>query len=208
VLIAADGPVDAAGEPAFDLPSSPSNDAELVRARQDVQVFAARQTAAERVAADVWKSALPTATALVTPQLLAPAGLFANAHSWRGTVLFGLSLFDAGNRKGQAREREALVEAVRAERADAERQAFSEIRAGREAVRATERALEHARLAAQQAGEVVQITDVAFREGATTNIEVIDAQRRARDAETAAAMAEDAVRQARLELLVATGRFP
>jgi len=40
----------------------------------------------------------------------------------------------------------------------------------------------------------VRITDVAFREGATTNIEVIDAQRRARDAETAAAIAEDAVR--------------
>ena len=49
---------------------------------------------------------------------------------------------------------------------------------------------------------------MAFREGATTNIEVIDAQRRARDAETTAAIAEDAVRRARLELLVATGRFP
>ena len=51
-------------------------------------------------------------------------------------------------------------------------------------------------------------SDMAFREGATTNIEVIDAQRRARDAGTAAAIAEDAVRRARLELLVALGRFP
>ena len=55
---------------------------------------------------------------------------------------------------------------------------------------------------------MLSITDVAFREGATTNIEVIDAQRGARDAETAAAIAEDAVRRAKLELLVATGRFP
>ena len=77
-----------------------------------------------------------------------------------------------------------------------------------DAIRATERAGEYARLAAQQANEVLQITDVAFREGATTNIEVIDAQRRARDAETAAAMADDAARHARLELLVASGRFP
>src|SRR5688500_3462023 len=208
VLIAADGPVDAAGDPAIELPAPGASDADLVRARQDVQVIAARQAAAERVAADAGKSRLPTATALFTPQLLAPAGLFANAASWRATVLFGVSLFDSGQRRGQARERVALVDLVRAERADAERQAASEIRAGREAVLATERALEHARLAAQQSGEVVQITDVAFREGATTNIDVIDAQRRARDAETAAVIAEDAVRQARLELLVATGRFP
>jgi outer membrane protein TolC len=55
---------------------------------------------------------------------------------------------------------------------------------------------------------VLRITDVAFREGATTNIEVIDAQRGARDADTTAATAEDAVRRAQLELLVATGLFP
>jgi outer membrane protein TolC len=55
---------------------------------------------------------------------------------------------------------------------------------------------------------VLRITDIAFREGATTNIEVIDAQRRARDAATITALAEDALRRARLELLVATGRFP
>jgi outer membrane protein TolC len=117
-------------------------------------------------------------------------------------------VFEAGGRRGQARERQALVDVVRAERVDAERRASSEIRTAREAIAATERALKFAQTAAQQANEVVQITDVAFREGATTNIEVIDAQRRARDAETAAAIAEDAVRRARFELLVATGRFP
>ena len=47
-----------------------------------------------------------------------------------------------------------------------------------------------------------------FEVGATTNIEVIDAQRSARDAESTAAQAEDAVRRAKLELLVALGRFP
>jgi outer membrane protein TolC len=65
-----------------------------------------------------------------------------------------------------------------------------------------------AQQAADQANEVVRITDVAFREGATTNIEVLDAQRQARDAETQAAIDEDALRRARLELLVALGRFP
>ena len=72
----------------------------------------------------------------------------------------------------------------------------------------TARALSAARRAADQANEVVRISDVAFRAGATTNLEVIDAQRRARDAETAAAIAEDRARQARLDLLVAVGLFP
>jgi hypothetical protein len=38
--------------------------------------------------------------------------------------------------------------------------------------------------------------------------EVIDAARQARDAETQAAVSEDAAREARLDLLAATGRFP
>jgi outer membrane protein TolC len=145
---------------------------------------------------------------LFAPEVLAPTGLFANARSWRASVLFAVPLLDSGQRRGQMREREALVDVVRAERTNAERQARSEIRTAREAVAATERALVHARQSAEQANEVVRITDIAFREGATTNIEVIDAQRRARDAETTAAIAEDAVRRARLDLLVATGRFP
>ena len=208
VLMAADGPVDAAIDPAFDVPAPTVPDAELVAAREDVQTILARESAAQRRARDAWKDYLPSVTALFTPEVLAPTGLFANARSWRASVLFSVPLLDAGQRRGQTRERQAFVDVVRAERTNAERRARSEIRTAREAVAATERALAHARRAAEQANEVVRITDIAFREGATTNIEVIDAQRRARDAETAAAIAEDAVRRARLELLVATGRFP
>lgn len=208
VLMAAEGPVDAAVDPAFDVPPPTVPDAELVAAREDVRTILAREAAAFRRASDAWKDYLPSVTALFTPEVLAPSGLFANARSWRASVLFSVPLLDSGQRRGQTREREALVDVARSERASAERQARSEIRTAREAVAATERALAHARRAADQANEVVRITDIAFREGATTNIEVIDAQRQARDAETAAAIAEDAVRRARLELLVATGRFP
>lgn len=176
--------------------------------RTDILLLAQRQMAAERVASDSWKAFLPSVSALFSPTLLAPAGLFANAGSWRASVLFSVPLLDSGQRRGQARERQALVDIARAERLNLERQAASEIRTAREAVTATQRGLEHARAAAAQAEEVVRITDVAFREGATTNIEVIDAQRGARDAETAAAIAEDAGRRAQLERLVATGQFP
>ena len=208
VLIAAEGPVDAAADPGFDVPAPAVPDAELIAGREDVRTILAREAAAARRARDAWKDYLPSVSALFTPEVLAPTGLFANARSWRASVIFSVPLLDAGQRRGQLRERQALVDVVRAERADAERQARSEIRTAREAVAATERALAYARRAAEQANEVVGITDIAFREGATTNIEVIDAQRGARDAETAAAIAEDAVRRARLELLVATGRFP
>lgn len=223
VLVAADGPVNAAGEPVFtvapvgagipsgSLPTfdvTPIVENRAVSQRTDVLLLAQRQLAAERVASDSWKAFLPSVSALFSPTLLAPTGLFANARSWRASVLLSVPLFDSGRRRGEARERQALVDVARAERLNLERQAASEIRTAREAVAATQRALEHARAAALRAEEVMQITDVAFREGATTNIEVIDAQRGARDAETASAIAEDAVRRAQLELLVATGRFP
>ena len=55
---------------------------------------------------------------------------------------------------------------------------------------------------------MLKITIVAFDAGSTTNIEVIDAQRSARDLELVVVQAEDAVRQARLDLLVALGLFP
>jgi len=87
-------------------------------------------------------------------------------------------------------------------------QARSEVRLAKESVDSYTRALASAQLSAQQANEVVRITTSAFEAGATTNLEVIDAQRSARDAEAAATIAEDAARRARLDLLVALGRFP
>jgi outer membrane protein len=207
VLVASDAPVDAAGEPVIE--SAPADGtAALAERRTDLRAIIAREAAAQRFAEDASKANLPSAAAEVTPQYLAPSGLFANSRSWRAAVVLNVPIFDSGGRRAVARERAALVDAVRAERSNAERQAASEVRIAAEAVRAGERALEHAREAAMQAGEVMQITDVAFREGATTNIELIDAQRRARDADTAAAVAEDTLRQARLEALIANGLFP
>jgi outer membrane protein TolC len=220
VLVAVDGPVDAAAEPQFDVPSdaagaaapTPSTGSSPLGAdlslRPDIRLLAARQAAAERVVRDSRRDYLPTVSAVFTPQHLAPSGLFAASKSWRVGVLFNVPLLDSGLRSGQAQERRALVDSVRAERADAERRAGSEIRTAREAVAASSRALAHARESAERANEVLGITDIVFREGATTNIEVVDAQRQARDAETQAAVAEDALRRARLDLLVALGRFP
>ena len=87
-------------------------------------------------------------------------------------------------------------------------QASSEVRAARVAVDSSSRAVTSARAAADQAQQVVDITNISFRAGGATNIEVIDAERRGRDSDTAVAVAEDALRRARLDLLAALGLFP
>jgi len=207
VLVAADGPVDAADEPVFDVAVE---DLPLtLDQRTDVHLLSVRQSAAQRVADDSWKYYLPSVTADVASQLIAPeAGLFGNPRSWRASLFLTMPIFDSGFRGGLKTERIALLNSIKFERANLERQATSEVRTAREAVESTLRAAMVARQAADQANEVVQITDVAFREGATTNIEVLDAQRQALDTGTQAVIADDAVRRARLELLVALGRFP
>ena len=207
VLVAADGPIDAAGEPAFEVPIAPAAD-EWMAERPDVRLFSAQVQAADRVVRDSWKDWVPTATAAFEPQLLTPSGLFQPSRTWRGFVALSIPIMDAGSRRATARQREVARETARIQLTDVQLRARAELRTARAALESTQRALEMARLAAQHAAEVLRITDVAFRAGATTNIELVDAQRRARDADTAAAQAEDRVRQARLDLLVALGRFP
>src|SRR5438874_4294864 len=86
--------------------------------------------------------------------------------------------------------------------------ARADVRTGFEELRRAEAAAAAARDAARLAVENLELVDIGYRGGATTNIEVVDAERRARDAQAAAALAEDAAQQARLDVLVASGRFP
>jgi len=204
VLVGADGPVDAVDYPNFVIPDELGQ----LTNRTDVQLMFAREAAAQRVYSDSWKDRLPSLNAAFTPSLLEPPGLFAKAFSWRAQVLFAVPVLDSGFRSGEKAQRLADLNVIKFERANLERQAASEIRTARDAVASTTRAFAQAQQAADRANQVVQITDVAFREGASTNIEVLDAQRQARDVETQAAIAEDLLKRAQLDLLVALGRFP
>ena len=119
-----------------------------------------------------------------------------------------MPIFDSGQRTGLKVQRQAALDAAQANLTGAISQATSEVRAAREAVASGERILVSARAAADQAQQVVTIVNVSFRAGAATNIEVIDAERTARDTDYAVAVAEDSLRRARLDLLLALGRFP
>jgi outer membrane protein len=208
VLIAAAGPVDAAAEPAFDVPASIGAEAGWMALRPDIRLFTASERAADRVWRDSSKDWFPTGIASFDPQALVPASIFSSARSWRFVVSFSQPVFDGGFRKGQRRFREAELNVSRLALTGLQIQGRSEVRLAEERVRSTERALAHLRSAAGQANEVLKITTFAFEAGATTNLEVIDAQRQARDEDSAAAIGQDALQRARLDLLTALGRFP
>ena len=211
VLMVANGPVDAAGEPVFDVSSQLGTiDLELawMAARPDIRLFAATERAADRVWRDSSKDFFPTGAISFDPQALAPAGAFNSARSWRFVVSFSQPIFDGGQRRGLKRFREAAFNASRLALQGLQIQVRSEVRLAQETVRSSERALASLRSAAEQANGVLSIVNIAFEAGATTNLEVIDAQRQARDADSNAAVAEDVVRRARLDLLTALGRFP
>ena len=208
VLTASDRALDAAEDPAFEIPPDVSDQDAVVRQRPDVQLVSTRLAAARRILSDSSKEYLPSLTGLFEPLYQYPRSVFAPQTSWRAQLLFSVQLFDAGARAGRTSERRAAVTQSEASLAGSIRQARADIRVAQEAVRSADRSLASARAAADQARQVVEIVNVAFKAGATTNIEVIDAQRRARDADTAVAVAEDTARRARLELLAAMGRFP
>jgi outer membrane protein len=234
VLLAADGPVDAADEPAFAnadaaaLQAGPSTPPAAGAAttpgagpgagpstplqagpwRTDLKLFATQQRAAERVLGDSGKDRLPFFDVAFQPSSTYPSQFFVPQNSWRFITQFTVPIFDSGQRQSLKVQRQAAVDESRAVYARAETQARSEIRAAREAIASAQRALVSARAAADQAGQVVDIVNISFRAGASTNIEVIDAEGRARDADTATAIAEDTLRRARLDLLTALGQFP
>jgi HAE1 family hydrophobic/amphiphilic exporter-1 len=207
VLVAASGPVDVDGEPAFEVPPD-TGEAEWLPNRPDVRVLAAERAANERVLNDSRKDWWPTAAVVFGPQLLTPSGLFQPSRTWSLSLQLSQPLFEGGQRRGLRRQREAIFQASTLSLEQLQIEARSEVRTARDAVAARERALTSAREAATVANEVLKITIVAFDAGSTTNIEVIDAQRSARDQELLVAVGEDALRQARLDLLVALGRFP
>jgi HAE1 family hydrophobic/amphiphilic exporter-1 len=207
VAMNAPGPIDALGEPAFEVP----RDVEpllAIRSRTDYRLGVAQRDLSARIVRDSSRDWWPTATVSFDPQYIAPAGLFQPSGTWRFTLALSQPIYDGGLRRARLRQREADVKQNEVALQQVEVRARAEVRTAQAAVASQERALDRARVAAQHAREVLQITVVAFEAGASTNIEVIEAQRAARDLDSAVAVAEDRVRQARLDLLVALGRFP
>lgn len=207
VAIFADGPVEAAGDLELAPPAPPKGDDAWLLERPDVRLLNAQMAAADRVVRDNWKSWLPSGTALFAPRYVTPAGLFEPANTWRALFELQIPIYD-GTLGATKRLRVADRETARLRLDAVKVQARSELRFAQEAVVRNEQIVATSRQSAESAAEVLRITEIAYRAGATTNIEVVQAQQTARNAEVTAALAEDQLRQARLDLLVALGQFP
>ncbi|HEY3804260.1 MAG TPA: TolC family protein [Kofleriaceae bacterium] len=130
--------------------------------------------------------------------------------AWGFQILatIAVPLYDGGYRSGLAQERDAVLAESREELAQLERSASSEVRAGEDAVRRAREARDAAHRSADFATKALQLANVAYQGGTGTSLDVIDAERTARDAATEAVIADDGLRQAQFALLAATGHFP
>ena len=208
ILLAEDDLVDAIDDVALGAVSAPEEALSDARARRpDLKALEARRVATDHLRRDDWTYYAPT--------LLAQAQAFRQTQTpllpgsgWQAALVLSIPFFDGGFRYGVQRERRANDEEARARLDGLLRQVNVEVRTALAVVRTSDESLQASRAAAAAASTAATLADKAYRGGATTNIEVIDAERQARDAESQVALAEDAAREARLDLLVATGAFP
>jgi outer membrane protein TolC len=206
VLLAEDKPIDTFDE--VSLPSGSTDFEDAAGRRQDVLAAKARALTAEKVRKDSWADYTPVLNGQFQPFFQHPATLTQPETGWQAMLVLSFPLIEGGIRVGQKRERDALLAEARAQYDGLLRQTRSDIRVGVEEIRRADEAMRSSNAAAELAHQALDLANLAYHAGATTNIEVIDAERRARDADSAVVIAEDNVRQARLDLLVAAGQFP
>ncbi len=209
VMVGVDRPLDSLEEPALAQP--PTVDvalAEATRKRPDVVAAGVRADAANHVVRDDWTDYSPYLVGVFQPFYQNPPSLVQPLTGWQAQLVLTVPLYDGGLRYGQAKERDALASEAKVALEATVRQARSDVRTAFEEMRRADQALAAARDAARLAQHALDLANLAYRAGATTNIEVIDAERVARDTETQVEVAADSARQARLDMLAATGRFP
>jgi outer membrane protein TolC len=209
VLVSGDGPADTAEDPQFGtLPTEAEAMRGVEEHRADVRVARRRLDAAQHVVRDSYADYLPLLQAVFQPFASTYSSLTTPSTGWQAQLVLTVPFYDGGFRYGAREERSAIAAEAQAFLDGSLRQARSELRTAFEEVRRADEALGSARDAARLAREALDMTSLAYRAGATNDLEVVDAERRFRDAETAAATAEDSARQARIDLLAASGRFP
>ena len=210
VLTSFDGPLDA--DDAFVLPEVSAQEAARDGAeappRSDVIAGRYRVRVAQKVLKQTWADYAPTMSGTFTPFYSNPPSPTMPTTGWNMQILVSVPLIQGGLRVGLYREREAALAQSRVQLEGVVRQAKADVRVALTAVERADTALLAAGRAADLAQAALKMANIAYEAGATTNIEVIDAERRARDADTNAVVAEDVARRARLDLLSATGHLP
>jgi outer membrane protein TolC len=209
VLLGSKGPVDASEEPTF--PQLPGLDAALAEApkqRSDVQLSQEQVKASDKSLNMTWTEYMPTLNILGEPLFQSPQTPPFPEWGWQIQAQLSWTIFDGMARYGRTHQREAQLTETRINLEGVTRQVLSDVRVSFDGVKRSARALENARQAAAYAVDTYRLADLAYKAGASTNLDLIQAFLVARDAATQAIIAEDALRQSALDLLVAAGRFP
>lgn len=209
VMVADNGPLDSVEDSTMNADPPPLATA-LAQAetRSDVLAQRDRVTTTHKAVRDSYTDYLPILSGSAQGFYQNPATFTVPQTGWQVQLLLTIPIFDGGVRYGLGHERESLESQAKARLEGTLRQARSEVRVAFQSMRSADEALVQAKEAAALAKEALELAQLAYRSGATSNIEVVDAERRAADAETEAAVAEDNARQARLDLFVAAGKFP
>jgi outer membrane protein TolC len=209
IVAGTEGPLDTAEDASLAAPPSLDDGLRQAARRSDVLALDARRKATKKTVEDSWADYAPYLMGIAEPFYQNPPiipSMPMNGYALQ--LLLTVPFYDGGLRYGQHAEREALQEEARVAYEAGLRQARSDVRTAFEATQRSDDALRSSREAAKLASQALDLANIAYRGGAVTNIEVIDAERQARDAATQAEVAADTSRQARLTLLAATGRFP
>jgi outer membrane protein TolC len=208
ILLGEDEPVDVEEIP--DIPTPPTLDQAIAEApsRADLLLFRQEQSAADKSLNLSWTEYLPTITLTGQPFYQNPSSLTSPETGWQAQAIFTWYIYDGGARYGRTHQREAQLSQAKIQYEAIQRQANSEIRTTLDTMERSRAAVERSRNGAQLANDAMRLADISYRAGASTNLELIDAQRVARDAETQANLAENNERQAILDFLAASGRFP
>jgi outer membrane protein TolC len=209
IVVGAPGPLDTAEDAAIAAPPTLEEGLHDAEHRTDVVALDARLKAARKTVDDDWTDHAPYLVGVAEPFYQNPPIIPTTPmNGYALQLLLTVPLYDGGLRYGQHRERDALREEARVTYEAGLRQARSDVRAAFEAMRRADDGLRSSRDAARLAAEALDLANTAYRGGAVTNIEVIDAERQARDTATQAEAAANTARQARLTMLTATGHFP
>jgi outer membrane protein TolC len=209
VSVGADTALDAVDEePNLGQTSSVDEALAGVPDRLDVKAAEQRNASARAATHADWADYLPILTLLGEPIYQNPPTLTQPLTGWQAQVVLTLPIYDGSLRNEQSRERKAIAGQETALLEQTLRQAKAEVRASFDVLKHTDDALKAARDSAVSAKQALELATIGYAGGIGTNLDVIDAERRFRDAETSVAVAEDASRQARLDLLAAAGRFP
>ena len=198
------GPLGASDDPVLD--AAPES-AGMAR-RADILAGERRLSSAAWSRRAQWTEWAPTLSLSGTAFYGAPQIDPTPALGFQVLAVLAMPLYDGGFRGGLRQDRDAILAEAREQLAQLERTASSEVRESQEAVRHARTARDAAHRSAELAARGLLLANTAYAGGTGTSLEVIDAQRTARDAATQAAIADDGLRQAELGLLAATGHFP